>query len=56
MNDHDTRSAWEHARDEAHRAFRLWCDAPRDHKRDAYLAYRAAADREETAEARLFGT
>jgi hypothetical protein len=55
MNPHDTRMAWELARDDAHLAFRLWCDAPREHKRDAYLAYRAAADREESAESALFG-
>jgi hypothetical protein len=56
MTDDNTRLAWERARDEAHLAFRRWCDAPRDRRRDAYLAYRAAADREERAETTLFGT
>jgi hypothetical protein len=54
MSENDTRMAWQLARDEAHLAFRLWCDAPRERKREAYHAYRAAADREETAETALF--
>ena len=40
--------AWECARDEAHLAFRLWCHAPYGTKREAYIAYRAAADREDS--------
>jgi hypothetical protein len=49
----DRRLAWECARDDAHLAFRLWCEAPYGTKRDAYTAYRAAADREDTAIAAL---
>jgi hypothetical protein len=49
----DRRLAWECARDDAHLAFRLWCEAPRTFKRDAYTAYRAAADREDVAVAAL---
>jgi hypothetical protein len=49
----DRRLAWECARDEAHLAFRLWCRAPYGAKRDAYAAYRAAADREDVALAAL---
>jgi hypothetical protein len=49
----DRRQAWECARDDAHLAFRLWCTAPLDAKRDAYAAYRAAADREDVAIAAL---
>ena len=49
----DRRLAWECARDDAHRAFRLWCDAPFGSKREAYAAYRAAADREDVAIAAL---
>jgi hypothetical protein len=45
----DRRLAWECARDDAHLAFRLWCEAPPGAKRDAYAAYRAAADREDVA-------
>jgi predicted kinase len=45
----DRRLAWECARDDAHLAFRVWCDAPLGTKRDAYTAYRAAADREDVA-------
>jgi hypothetical protein len=45
----DARLAWECARDDAHLAFRLWCHAPYGAKRDAYAAYRAAADREDVA-------
>jgi hypothetical protein len=49
----DRRMAWECARDDAHLAFRLWCDAPPRSKLDAYTAYRAAADREDVAVAAL---
>ena len=49
----DRRAAWETARDEAHLAFRLWCDAPYGSKREAYTTYRAAADREDIAIAAL---
>jgi hypothetical protein len=52
----DRRMAWECARDDAHLAFRLWCDAPRQSKRDAYTAYRAAADREDVAISALMTT
>jgi predicted kinase len=45
----DRRLAWECARDDAHLAFRVWCEAPLGTKRDAYTAYRAAADREDVA-------
>ena len=45
--------AWECARDDAHLAFRRWCEAPLRSKRDAYTAYRAAADREDVAVAAL---
>jgi hypothetical protein len=45
----DRRMAWEAARDDAHLAFRLWCNTPYGHKREAYTAYRAAADREDIA-------
>jgi hypothetical protein len=49
LSPHDRRMAWECARDDAHLAFRLWCSAPLDAKRDAYTVYRAAADREDVA-------
>ena len=49
LSSHDRRAAWETARDEAHLAFRLWCDAPYGSKREAYTTYRAAADREDIA-------
>jgi hypothetical protein len=49
----DRRQAWECARDDAHLAFRLWCHAPYGTKREAYTAYRAAADREDVAIAAL---
>jgi hypothetical protein len=49
----DPRTAWETARDDAHVAFRLWCRAPYGSKREAYVAYRAAADREDVAVAAL---
>jgi hypothetical protein len=53
LSPHDRRHAWELARDDAHLAFRLWCDAPRNAKAEAYAAYRAAADREDVAVAAL---
>jgi len=53
MTPHDARMAWELARDDAQLAFRLWCHAPYGTKRDAFTAYRAAADREDHAAARL---
>ena len=52
----DRRQAWECARDDAHLAFRLWCSAPYGAKREAYTAYRAAADREDVAIAALATT
>jgi hypothetical protein len=52
----DRRLAWECARDDAHLAFRIWCEAPLGAKRDAYTAYRAAADREDVAIAALIST
>jgi hypothetical protein len=52
----DRRLAWECARDDAHLAFRLWCEAPVAGKRDAYTAYRAAADREDVAITALMST
>ena len=45
----DRHRAWERARDDAHLAFRVWCHAPYGNKREAYFAYRAAADREDVA-------
>ena len=51
LSPNDRRLAYEGARDEAHLAFRLWCHAPYGTKREAYIAYRAAADREDTAAA-----
>ena len=53
LSSNDRRLAWESARDDAHLAFRIWCDAPLGAKRDAYAAYRAAADREDVAVAAL---
>lgn len=53
LSPNDRRMAWECARDEAHLAFRLWCHAPYGHKREAYVTYRAAADREDSAAAAL---
>ena len=35
--------AWEPARDDAHDAFLLWCEAPYGAKREGYVAYRADA-------------
>jgi hypothetical protein len=52
----DRRQAWECARDDAHLAFRLWCNAPYGTKHEAYTAYRAAADREDVAIAALATT
>ena len=52
----DRRLAWECARDDAHLAFRIWCEAPLGAKRDAYTAYRAAADREDVAITALIST
>ena len=52
----DRRLAWECARDDAHLAFPVWCEAPLDSKRDAYTSYRAAADREDVAIAALMSS
>jgi hypothetical protein len=41
--------AWVRARDDARLAYQAWSSAPRNGKRDAYVAYRAAADREDVA-------
>ena len=49
----DVYDAWQSAHAEAHAAFRRWCNAARDAKCEAYTAYRAAADREDTALAAL---
>jgi hypothetical protein len=51
----DRRAAWETARDEAQLAYRVWCQTPYGNKREAYAAYRAAADREDVAVAALIG-
>jgi hypothetical protein len=56
LSPNDRRMAWELARDEAHLAFRLWCNARYGEKREAYAAYRAAADREDVAAAALMTT
>jgi hypothetical protein len=53
LSTNDRRMAWESARDDAHLAFRVWCHAPYGTKREAYTAYRAAADREDSAAAAL---
>jgi hypothetical protein len=53
LSSNDRRLAWESARDDAHLAFRLWCEAPLTARRDAYAVYRAAADREDMAVAAL---
>jgi hypothetical protein len=53
LSSHDRRLAWECARDDAHLAFRLWCHAPYGLKREAYVAYLAATDREDSAAAAL---
>jgi hypothetical protein len=58
MNDlspNDRQMAWESARDQAHLAFRTWCETPYGGKAEAYAAYRAAADREDVAVAALMG-
>lgn len=46
---------WQAARDEATLAYLDWRDASYEHKRDAYAAYRAAADREDAAAMSLTG-
>jgi hypothetical protein len=51
----DRRAAWESARDEARLAYRAWCETPYGGKREAYTAYRAAADREDVAVTALTG-
>jgi hypothetical protein len=43
------REAWLAARDEAADAYDAWCAAPQRAKREAYVVYRAAADREDAA-------
>jgi hypothetical protein len=43
------RVAWRAARDEALAAYDAWCEAERADKADAYVVYRAAADREDAA-------
>jgi hypothetical protein len=43
------RVAWHAARDEALAAYDAWCEAERGDKADAYVVYRAAADREDAA-------
>ena len=43
------RVAWHAARDEALAAYDAWCEAERADKADAYVVYRAAADREDAA-------
>jgi hypothetical protein len=43
------RNAWADARDDAHDAYRDWCDAPRGERSDAYAVYRAAEEREAVA-------
>ena len=53
LSSNDRRMAWECARDEAQLAFRLWCHAPYGRKREAYHAYLAATDREDSAVAAL---
>ena len=40
---------WVAAAVQSEHALRAWFDAPAPHSRDAYLAYRAAADREQAA-------
>ena len=41
--------AWHAAFDEAEDAFLAWCTAPLEQRGEAYLVYRAAADREDEA-------
>jgi hypothetical protein len=48
------RRAWLHARQEARAAYRAWSEAEDADKADAYVAYRAAEEREEAA-AKAFG-
>lgn len=45
-------TTWRAARDEARTAYGDWC---RSHGREAYAVYRAAADREDAAQATLAG-
>jgi hypothetical protein len=41
--------AWQAAVADADEAYHAWCGAPAPRRRDAYAAYRAAADREDVA-------
>lgn len=45
----DLRLAWLDAADDAHEAYIDWRDAERAPEADAFVVYRAALDREETA-------
>jgi hypothetical protein len=45
--------AWEAARDIAQMAYADWCAVPPAQKGDAYVSYRAAADREDVAARRF---
>jgi hypothetical protein len=45
--------AWEAARDTAQMAYAEWCAVPPAQKGDAYVGYRAAADREDVAARRF---
>jgi hypothetical protein len=45
--------AWEAARDTARMAYAEWCAVPPPQKGHAYVAYRAAADREDVAARRF---
>jgi hypothetical protein len=45
----DLRLAWLDAADDAHEAYIDWRDAERAAEADAFVVYRAALDREETA-------
>ena len=45
--------AWEAARDTAQMAYVEWCEVPLALKGDAYVAYRAAAEREDVAARRF---
>jgi hypothetical protein len=45
----DAHMTWVAAEIESEHAFRAWLDAPMVEDADAYLAYRAAVDREEAA-------
>jgi hypothetical protein len=42
--------AWRSAREDSQDAYRAWCRAARDVRRDAYAVFLAAADREAAAE------